>query len=99
MIGYFAEKAKGGCAMVTMGDTTVDEVNGQGIPRHIKLIEENVNMLAEMAYAIKKNGAVANFELNHPGNARPQRGRPAPRGARTALSGLTAPPCWRWTRT
>ena len=78
MIGYFENKAKGGCAMVTMGDTTVDEVNGQGIPRHIKLIDENVNMLAEMAYAIKKNGAVANFELNHPGNtARNSDGRPA----------------------
>lgn len=78
MIGYFAAKAKGGCAMVTMGDTPVDEVNGVGIPRHIKLIDQNVNMLAEMAYAIKKNGAVASFELNHPGNvARNDDGRPA----------------------
>lgn len=54
--------------MVTMGDTPVDEVNGVGIPRHIKLIDQNVNLLAELAYAIKKNGAVASFELNHPGN-------------------------------
>lgn len=78
MIGYFGEKAKGGCAMVTMGDTTVDEVNGQGIPRHIKLIPEHINTLAEMAYAIKKNGAVASFELNHPGRtARNPDGRPA----------------------
>lgn len=68
MIKFFEEKAKGGCAMVTMGDTPVDEVNGVGIPRHIKLIDQNVNLLAELAYAIKKNGAVASFELNHPGN-------------------------------
>ena len=78
MIKMFEEKAKGGCAMVTMGDTPVDEVNGVGIPRHIKLIDQNVNLLAELAYAIKKNGAVASFELNHPGNtARNPDGRPA----------------------
>ena len=78
MIKFFEEKAKGGCAMVTMGDTPVDEVNGVGIPRHIKLIDQNVNLLAELAYAIKKNGAVASFELNHPGNtARNPDGRPA----------------------
>lgn len=78
MIGYFANKAKGGCAMVTMGDTTVDEVNGQGIPRHVMLIDKHVNTLAEMAYAIKKNGAVASFELNHPGDTgRNPDGRPA----------------------
>ena len=69
MINYFAEKAKGGTAMVTMGDTTVDEVYGGGIPRHVKLIPENVNHLAELARAIKAYGAVASFELNHPGNA------------------------------
>ena len=47
MIKFFEEKAKGGCAMVTMGDTPVDEVNGVGIPRHIKLIDQNVNLLAD----------------------------------------------------
>lgn len=78
MIGYFERKARGGCAMVTMGDTPVDEVNGTGIPRHVKLIDKNVNTLAEMAFAIKKNGAVASFELNHPGRAaRNADGRPA----------------------
>lgn len=78
MIGYFERKAKGGCAMVTMGDTTVDEVNGCGIPRHIVLEDRHVNMIAEMAFNIKKNGAVASFELNHPGEtARNAGGKPA----------------------
>lgn len=79
MISYFSEKAKGGAAMVTVGDTPVDEENGVGIPRHIKLIDQNVNKLSELAFAIKANGAVANFELNHPGRMAENRhnGKPA----------------------
>jgi 2,4-dienoyl-CoA reductase-like NADH-dependent reductase (Old Yellow Enzyme family)/thioredoxin reductase len=69
MIEFFAEKARGGAAMVTIGDTPVDEYHGVSIPSHIILEESKAPFIAELAAAIKENGSVASFELNHSGQA------------------------------
>lgn len=79
MMSYWGEKARGGAAMVTIGDTPVDEENGVSIPRHLQLVDRNVNKLSELAFQIKANGAVASCELNHPGiyARNPHNGKPA----------------------
>ena len=68
MITYFAEKAFGGAAVVTLGDTPVDKEHGASNPRSFSITPENQPMLAEIAKAIHAGGAVASHELNHAGN-------------------------------
>lgn len=67
LISYYEEKAKGGAAQVTVGDTPVDEDHGVTIPRHLVLTPSNLPRLSELARAIKSHGAVASIELNHGG--------------------------------
>ena len=69
MIAYFAEKARGGAAVVTLGDTPVDREHGASNPRSFAITEENMPMLAEIAKAIHEGGALASHELNHAGSA------------------------------
>ncbi len=66
MIGYYAEKAKGGAAQVTVGDTPVEE-RGFTIPRHPIWNSSTVQKWSEVARAIRQHGAVASVELNHGG--------------------------------
>ena len=66
MISYFAEKAKGGAAQVTLGDTPVEE-RGATNPCHPVLSDHNLNRWSEAARAIRQHGAVASVELNHGG--------------------------------
>ena len=67
LIAYYEEKARGGAAQVTVGDTPVDEDHGVTIPRHLVLTPSNLPRLSELARAIKSHGAVASIELNHGG--------------------------------
>ena len=66
MVGYYEEKAKGGVAQVTVGDTPVEE-RGFTIPRHPILSQKTVQKWSEVARAFTQPGAVASIELNHGG--------------------------------
>ena len=66
MVGYYEEKAKGGVAQVTVGDTPVEE-RGFTTPRHPILSPKTVQKWSEVARAITQHGAVASIELNHGG--------------------------------
>ena len=66
MVGYYAEKAKGGVAQVTVGDTPVEE-RGFTTPRHPILTQQTVQKWSEVARAITQHGAIASIELNHGG--------------------------------
>ena len=66
MVGYYAEKARGGAAQVTVGDTPVEE-RGFTTPRHPILDSGTVQKWSEVALAIREHGAVASIELNHGG--------------------------------
>ena len=67
MIAFYAEKARGGAAVVTLGDTPVDREHAATNPRSFALTPENQPMLAEIAQAIHEGGALASHELNHGG--------------------------------
>ena len=66
MVGYYAEKARGGAAQVTVGDTPVEE-RGFTIPRHPIVNAGTLQKWSEVARAIREHGAVASLELNHGG--------------------------------
>lgn len=66
MVGYYEEKAKGGAAVVTVGDTPVEE-RGFTTPRHPILDRTTVQKWSEVARAIRQHGAIASLELNHGG--------------------------------
>ncbi len=68
MIAYYGEKAKGGAAVIVLGDTPVDHEHGASNPRSFTIDGENQPMLAEIACAIHEGGALASHELNHGGN-------------------------------
>lgn len=71
MIAYYAEKAKGGAAVVTVGDTPVDFEYAPSNPRSFNLSFESLPFVSELAMAIKSHGAVASLELNHGGLVNP----------------------------
>lgn len=68
MIDFYAEKARGGFAVVTLGDTPVDREHAATNPRSFAITPENQPKLAEIARAIHAGGALASQELNHGGN-------------------------------
>ena len=71
MIAYYAEKARGGAAVVTLGDTPVDREHAASNPRSFNLDYTNtvavMPYISEMAMAIHEGGALASHELNHAG--------------------------------
>ena len=71
MIAYYAEKARGGAAVVTLGDTPVDREHAASNPRSFNLDYNNsvavLPYLSEIAMAIHEGGAIASHELNHAG--------------------------------
>ena len=66
MVAYYEEKARGGAAQVTVGDTPVEE-RGFTTPRHPIVNASTVQKWSEVARAIRQHGAVASLELNHGG--------------------------------
>lgn len=71
MIAYYAEKAKGGAALVTVGDTPVDFEHAPSNPRSFNLSYESLPFISEIAMAIHAHGAKASLELNHGGAVNP----------------------------
>ena len=71
MIGYYAEKARGGAAVVTVGDTPVDKEHAPSNPRSFNLSYESLPFLSEIATAIHEHDAKASLELNHGGFVNP----------------------------
>lgn len=69
MIAYYAEKARGGAAAVTIGDTPVDREHAATNPRSFNLSYAALPYLSELAMAIHEHGAAASLELNHGGLA------------------------------
>ena len=69
-VGYLEHKARGGAAVVTLGEIPICDGGSHTPPA--KLIPENLNIYGEMASAIKQHGALAAVELTHGGRrARP----------------------------
>lgn len=66
LLGYYKEKARGGAAQVTIGDTPVDQEHAPAFPG-MYLTKANMAFLGELACCIKQYGAVATYELNHAG--------------------------------
>ncbi|MDO4544878.1 MAG: NADH:flavin oxidoreductase, partial [Bacillota bacterium] len=66
LLSYYREKARGGAAQVTIGDTPVDQEHAPTFPG-MYLTKENMAFLGELAYGIKQYGAVPSFELMHSG--------------------------------
>jgi 2,4-dienoyl-CoA reductase-like NADH-dependent reductase (Old Yellow Enzyme family) len=66
LMGYYFEKARGGAAQVTTGDTPVDQEHAPAFPGMF-LNKANMAFFGELACGIKQYGAVASFELNHAG--------------------------------
>lgn len=67
-IAYYERKAKGGCGVVTLGESIVHSATGQSHDRQICLDDPHVlPSLANTARAITRHGAVANIELSHGG--------------------------------
>ena len=66
LVDFYAERARGGAGMITVGYATVDEMSGTvaNIGGHK---DEFIPGLARLAGAIRENGARASVQLNHAG--------------------------------
>jgi 2,4-dienoyl-CoA reductase (NADPH2) len=66
IIEFYAERARGGAAVITVGYATVDELSGMStnIGAHK---DEFIPGLKRLADAIKQNGAAAAVQINHGG--------------------------------
>ena len=64
-VGYLEHKAKGGAAIVNLGEVPICDGGSHTPP--IKLTDENRNIFGEIADAIKQHGALASAELTHGG--------------------------------
>jgi 2,4-dienoyl-CoA reductase-like NADH-dependent reductase (Old Yellow Enzyme family)/thioredoxin reductase len=67
-IAYYKLKAKGGAAVVTIGESIVHTPTGKSHPKQIPLDDKGViPSLVETADAIHQYGAIASIELSHGG--------------------------------
>ena len=67
-IAYYELKAKGGAAVVTMGESIVHTATGKSHNRQIELDNPTSFVsLSQLARAIKRHGAVPSAELSHGG--------------------------------
>lgn len=67
MVSFFAEKARGGAALVCLGESPVDRDHAATNPRSFNISKETMPFIAEIAMAIHEGGAKAAVELNHGG--------------------------------
>lgn len=66
LTAFYAERARGGAGMITVGYATVDDRSGN--PGNIGAHSDDfIPGLAKLAEAIKNNGARASVQLNHAG--------------------------------
>jgi len=67
-IAYYELKAKGGAAVVTMGESIVHSATGKSHDRQLELDNPTCLVgLTQLARAIRRHGAVASIELSHGG--------------------------------
>ena len=67
-MAYYEAKARGGAAVVHVGEAYIDSEHGVDIPKYLALDSDNcISPLATVADAINKHGAVASIELMHAG--------------------------------
>lgn len=67
-IAYFEEKARGGAAVVCVGDTPVEPLYGASQYNSFYLSDPgSLTALSEVAAAIKQYGALASLEMSHGG--------------------------------
>ena len=67
-IAFYEMKAKGGAAVVTMGECIPHSATGKSHDRQVCLDDPRCLVsLAQLARAIKRHGAIANLELSHGG--------------------------------
>ena len=66
LVNFYAERAKGGAAMVVVGFATVDKLSGgsTNIGAHL---DEHIPGLTRLASAIKDNGSLSAVQINHGG--------------------------------
>ena len=68
-IAYYEQRAKGGCSVVTVGESIVEIATGRSHPKQIPLDDFDVcTGLAQVADAIHAHGAFASIELSHGGS-------------------------------
>lgn len=68
VIAYYEAKAKGGAAIVTLGESIVHSETGMSHNTQPRLDDPTViTSLAQLAIAIKRHGAIPNIELSHGG--------------------------------
>ena len=67
-IKYFSDKAKGGCALVTLGETAVDWDYGRTHETQYNIFdEEGLRYFSQLVDAVHLYGAKMSIELNHGG--------------------------------
>lgn len=67
-MNYYELKARGGAAVVTLGESITDTATGESHNRQIHLDDPNtLPGLSHMAAVIQRGGALANIELSHGG--------------------------------
>lgn len=67
-VSYYELKAKGGAAVVTLGESITDTETGESHNRQIHLDDPNsLPGLTHTVLAIQRSGALANIELSHGG--------------------------------
>jgi 2,4-dienoyl-CoA reductase (NADPH2) len=66
LVNFYAERARGGAAMISVGYATVDEMSGNSmnIGAHS---DDHIPGLKQLSDAIKSNGALSVVQLNHAG--------------------------------
>jgi len=66
LVNFYAERARGGAAMISVGYATVDEMSGSSmnIGAHS---DDHIPGLKRLSDAIKSNGALSAVQLNHSG--------------------------------
>jgi len=68
MVGYYEAKARGGAALVTVGDTPVNGTNACSNPHHFTIYDERCSpYVGHLVRAVKSHGALVSIELNHAG--------------------------------
>lgn len=66
LMAYYESKARGGCAVVHVGEAYIDSVHGVDIPKYLKLDSDDcVSHLATVADAINKHGAIASMPTSN----------------------------------
>lgn len=67
LIAYYEEKARGGAAQVTVGETPIDEEHASSHKGQLAINKESISLLREIALGIKIHGAIPSIELGHCG--------------------------------